>query len=185
MRRWIYNIISVVYSLIKFSVIKFFHWRTFDFHFIERFSPGTSVRFVGNGRIKFEKYITAHNGARFRAINKGHLIIGENSRFNYNCIVVARNYIRIGKGVGFGPNVMIFDHDHDYKAKEGFKRKFINGKIIIGDNCWIGANTVILKNTILGSNCVVAAGSVISGSYPDNTLIVQKRETQQKSIIIE
>lgn len=43
--------------------------------------------------------------------------------------------------------------------------------IIIGDGCFIGSNSIILKGTNLGKNCVVGAGSVVSGSFPDNVII--------------
>lgn len=184
MRRWIYNLISVLFSLIKFSILKIFHWNSFKYPLISRFSPNTDIRFIGNGQIIISKNVTAHTGTKLRVANEGKLFIGENSRFNYGCIIVSRNFINIGKGVGFGPNVLIYDHDHDFRADGGFKSNFKEGKVEIGDNCWIGANTVILKNTILGKNCVVGAGSVITGCFPDNSMIIQKRETTQKNIII-
>lgn len=43
--------------------------------------------------------------------------------------------------------------------------------IIIGDGCFIGSNSIILKGTNLGKNCVVGAGSVVSSSFPDNVII--------------
>jgi acetyltransferase-like isoleucine patch superfamily enzyme len=43
--------------------------------------------------------------------------------------------------------------------------------IIIGDGCFIGSNSIILKGTNLGKNCVVGAGSVVYGSFPDNVII--------------
>ena len=72
-------------------------------------------------------------------------------------------------------------------SKGGLKAdKYKEGTIEIGENCWIGANTVILRNTKLGKNCVVAAGSVLGNcEYPDNTVIYQKRETLVKSYEIE
>ena len=72
----------------------------------------------------------------------------------------------------------MYDHDHDYRKGlnvDSNKEDFIRAPIIIGQNCWIGANTVILKGTVLGDNCVVGAGSVISGKYPNNSVIIQKR----------
>ena len=47
----------------------------------------------------------------------------------------------------------------------------------IGDNSWIGCNVVILRGTSIGKNCIVGAGSVLKGTYPDNSVIVQKRQT--------
>ncbi|WP_370519657.1 DapH/DapD/GlmU-related protein [Adlercreutzia sp. ZJ242] len=55
--------------------------------------------------------------------------------------------------------------------------------VVIGENSWIGANTVILRGTIMGKNCVVGAGCVIKGSYPDNSIVIQRRETTVKEIV--
>lgn len=45
------------------------------------------------------------------------------------------------------------------------------GKIEIGDDCFIGMNSIILKGTKLGNNVIVGAGSVVHGSFPDNCII--------------
>lgn len=47
----------------------------------------------------------------------------------------------------------------------------------IGKNCWIGANTVILRGTTIGDNSVIGAGCVLKGEYPAGAIIIQKRET--------
>ena len=44
--------------------------------------------------------------------------------------------------------------------------------IVIGESCFFGANSIILKGTTLGKKVVVGAGSVICGSFPDNVIIV-------------
>ena len=48
--------------------------------------------------------------------------------------------------------------------------------MIIGDNVWIGANTVILRGSIIDNGCVIGAGSVIKGEYPPDSVVIQKRE---------
>lgn len=184
MRRLRNNIISVIFSLLRFCIIKLFHWKTFRFNLIERFSPNTHIYFMGNGKIILGNYVTAHTNTRLIAGNNAQLIINDNVRFNYGCIVTAQNYINIRKGVEFGPNVLIYDNDHDFRVDGGLKaKKFRTGKVIIGENSWIGANTVILKDTVIGANCVVGAGSVIKGIFPDNSLIIQKRDTIAKPIL--
>ena len=66
--------------------------------------------------------------------------------------------------------------NHLFDEKNGVQRKKFRSKpISIGKNCWIGANTVILKGTVIGDNCVIGAGSVISGVYGSGLVIVQKR----------
>lgn len=75
----------------------------------------------------------------------------------------------------FGPGVMVFDHDHDYTyalSEDRYKEQ----SVIIGDNVWIGANTVILRGTTIGANSVVGAGCVLKGTYPSDSLIIQKKD---------
>lgn len=77
-----------------------------------------------------------------------------------------------------GPSVYIYDHDHLFDSESGARRgEFSLGKVIIGNNCWIGANTVILKDTTIGDNCVIGAGSVIKGEIKPGTKVIQKRNT--------
>lgn len=186
MKRFINNILSIIYSLIKFSIIKVFHWKTFKYNAIERFSPDTDIYFLGNGTLKLGKFVRAHSGVRLRVCDNAVLKIDDNVSFNYGCMVTAKKYIHIGEGVQFGPNVLIFDNDHNFRATGGLKaNKFKCADITIGANTWIGANTVILKGTSIGENCVVGASCVVNGKYPDNTLIYQKRETTISEIELE
>ena len=74
--------------------------------------------------------------------------------------------------------MLIYDHDHDYRAQGGIKAgKYKTTPVRIGDNVWIGANTVILRGTTIGNNVVIGAGSVVSGNVEDNTVFIQKRAT--------
>lgn len=54
-------------------------------------------------------------------------------------------------------------------------KQFICSDVYIGENTWIGANTLILKGTRIGANCVIAGGSVVLGNIPDDSIFVQKR----------
>lgn len=186
MKRFVNNVVSVFYSFVKFNFIKLFHWHQFYFSFVERCSPNTDIYFIGReGKIVLGHKVRMHTLCRLRVIKKGVIKIGDNTTMNYGCMVTSRNNIIIGNGCEFGPNVLLYDHDHDYKCEGGLKaNKYVNGTIEIGENSWIGANCVILKNTKLGKNCVVAAGTVLGNcEYPDNTVIYQKRETITKSFI--
>ena len=187
MKRFINNVISVFYSFFRFVFMKLFYGKHFKYYPIERFSPNTEVHFLGKGFIYLGKFVRVHSLCRFRVIRQGCIKIDDNAKFNYGCMITARKMIHIGAGTELGPNVLLYDHDHDFRCKGGLKAdKYKEGTIEIGENCWIGANTVILRNTKLGKNCVVAAGSVLGNcEYPDNTVIYQKRETLVKSYDIE
>ncbi|MCG8310081.1 MAG: acyltransferase, partial [Cytophagales bacterium] len=43
--------------------------------------------------------------------------------------------------------------------------------IKIGSNCWIGSKVTILDGVTLGKGCVLAAGSVVTRSFPANSII--------------
>lgn len=178
MSRLINNIISVGYSMIRFTSLKLFKGKLFSFKGIQRFSPNTQLFFLKNGEIHLGKKVRVHSGSKLRAIGEGKIHIGNDATFNYGCMLVSLKKIEIGAGVEFGPNVLVYDHDHDFRVKGGIKaNKYKYADVSIGRNTWVGANTIILRGTRIGANCVVGAGCVISGDYPDNSIIVQKRET--------
>ncbi len=89
--------------------------------------------------------------------------------------IYAMKEITIGNDVLIGGNCKIIDNDfHPLLASKRIDQQVKDIKkrpIVIGDGCFIGANSIILKGTTLGRNCVVGAGSVVSGSFPDNVII--------------
>ena len=184
MRRLINNIISVAYSFIKFSLVKLFRWKEFTFFPIERFSPNVVTEFEKNSRVIFGKKVRVHSGCKIKVRNGGKLEIGNDVKINYYCIIACHDQISIGAGTEFGPSVYLYDHDHDYKA--GIKEeKYKKTPISIGNNCWIGANTAILRGTHIGNNCVIGAGSIVKGDIPDNTIYVQERIQHMRSYVID
>lgn len=184
MRRTINNLISVAFSLVKFSLMKIFNWSGFVFSPIQRFSPNVVTEFNHGSKVVLGKMVRVHSGTKIKVRKGGKLTIGANAKINYNCIIACHDSIEIGEGTEFGPTVYLYDHDHDYRA--GLKEnKFKSAPIVIGKNCWIGANTVILRGTVLGDNCVVGAGCVLSGKYDSGSVIVQKRNTTVKQIEVD
>lgn len=113
----------------------------------------------------------------------GELVIGDGVGIGSANFIVCHSKISIGENTIFGPNVLVYDHDHIYDSKNGVDKKcFTTAPVTIGKNCWIGANVVILKGTTIGDNCVVGAGTVIKGIIPSGTLIKQNREYICKKI---
>lgn len=89
--------------------------------------------------------------------------------------IYARKEITIGDDTNIGGNVKILDNDFhpiDPQARRAdIKEQIGTGPVIIGKNCFIGCNALILKGTVLGDNCVVGAGAVVSGVFEDNCVI--------------
>ena len=178
MRRRIYNIISVLFSAIKFGILRLIHGSHIRFDGIQRFSPNTEVLISENGTLHLGKKVRAHRRSKLSVFGNGLLEIGANTALGNGVSVTCMEKITIGEGVQIGPDTKIYDHDHDFRVPGGVKaEKFVTAPVEIGDNTWIGCNVVILRGTTIGKNCIVAAGSVLKGNYPDNSVIVQKRQT--------
>ena len=186
LRRLLYNLISVCFSALKFGLLKFFHFRHFFFQGIQRFSPNTEVIVSEHGTIRLGKHVRAHRRSKLLAFDQGVLEIGSNTALGNGVSIICMEKITVGEGVQIGPDVKIYDHDHDFRVPGGIRaEKFRTAPVEIGDNSWIGCNVVILMGTKLGENCIVGAGSVLKGQYPANSVIVQKRTTEVTTYSME
>lgn len=103
-----------------------------------------------------------------------HIEIGNHVGIS-GATIYARKGITIGDHTMIGGNVKILDNDfHPIEAEARIRddKDMIRAKEIrIGNNCFIGCNSIILKGTVLGDNCVVGAGAVVSGQFEDNCVI--------------
>ena len=176
MRRFLNNIISCLFSIFRFSSLKIFHFSGLKFHLVERFSPNVVVEMGKKSSLILGKMVRVHSGSKIKVRKNATLVIESGVKMNYNCIIACHKEIKIGKGTQFGPSVYLYDHDHDYKSGLD-KDMYLEDAIEIGQNCWIGANTVILRGTKIGDNCVVGAGCVLKGIFPNNSVVLQKRDT--------
>lgn len=141
-------------------------------------APSAEITIEPGSNVSIGKYFRARSGCHIRSRKGAVLNIGKNVSVNHGCMIVCRERITIGNDVQFGPNVMVYDHDHDYRSDGGVKSmKYSVSTIKIGDNVWIGANSVILRGTVLGDDVVIAAGSVVKGNIPNGSLVYNKRET--------
>lgn len=140
--------------------------------------PQSSIEFVGKGITINSHPLSNMVGLSQRTIlvarHGGQIKIGANTGISGSTIY-AMDRIDIGRDVLIGGNCKIIDNDfHPLRAEQRNPQKVEDIKkrpIVIGDGCFIGANSIILKGTTLGKNCVVGAGSVVCGSFPDNVII--------------
>ncbi|MEO6722031.1 MAG: glycosyltransferase [Ferruginibacter sp.] len=106
----------------------------------------------------------------------GELIIGNNVLFNNHSTVTCQGQIIIGDDTWFGEGVRLYDHNHKYKDRNVpfTQQGYNNGIIKIGNNVWVGSNSVILNNVTIGDGCVIGANNVIYKSLPPNTIVKSK-----------
>ena len=75
--------------------------------------------------------------------------------------------ISIGDDVVFGPNVYLLAHDASTKPYLGYTKV---GKVSIGNNTFVGADTTIMPGVSVGNNCIIGTGSLVTKDVPDNTV---------------
>ena len=153
-----------------------------------------SIRFIGRPcywnllaveasvRIEKNKHASLQIGNGFRArrnvelnARSGQLIVGNQVFMNTGCIITAREQITIGNGTIFGPNVMVYDHDHKIENGRVQDNQYMCAPVTIGKNVWIGAGSIILMGSVIEDNCIVAAGSIVKGTIPEGSVFLQKR----------
>lgn len=186
MNKYVHAAYCVPCGMFKMASLKICRGKNFKGPKISMVSPLTEITLDKGGQLEIGENFKMRDGAKIR-IRKGAVCkIGKNASVNSHNMIVCHNKVIIGNDVQFSPNVQIYDHDHNYRVEGGVKvGKYKTTPIVIGDNVWVGANTVILRGSKIGNNCVIGAGCIVRGEYPDGSLIVQKRITEVNRIIRE
>lgn len=183
MNKYLRAAVVVPFGAVKMCWTKAFHMKNFSGPTVCMISPSTEISIDRGGKLKIGAMFKMRDGAKIRVRKGAECLIGNNTSVNSNNMIVCHEKIVIGDNVQLSPNVQIYDHDHDYRHPDGLKANhFKTEPVAIGNNVWIGANTVILRGTAIGNNCIIGAGCVIKGKIEDNSVVVQKREEQIKRI---
>lgn len=141
------------------------------------------LKIEGNGSLKISKDSSILDYS-FINVGKGaELLLKDHVFINRNGVIVCNNKIEIGDNVAIGPNVSMYDHDHIVRAdlRQDWTKSKV-GNIIIENDVWIAANTVILRNSHISHNSVIAAGLVVKGSIPENIIAYAKQSINYKKI---
>jgi len=133
-----------------------------------------------SGTIKIARDVRFVNSTRINmaGVNKpcsiavgvnGSLFIGKNSGFS-GCSIVCEDLIVIGDYCTIGANVSIYDNDFHalpyLDRRLGDPSKIKHSRIKIGNDVFIGANSILLKGTHIGDRTIIGAGSVVTGFIP-------------------
>lgn len=93
--------------------------------------------------------------------------VGKNFFANYNCTILDVAKVIIGDNCQLAPNVAIYTAGHPLHPDSRNSGYEYGIRVTIGDNVWVGGNTVICPGVKIGSNVVIGAGSVVTKDIPD------------------
>jgi acetyltransferase-like isoleucine patch superfamily enzyme len=122
------------------------------------------MKVIGNPRI--------HPTASIRCGE--NITLGRNAHINQYCCVWASKNSRIvlGDNLLMGPGVKIFSSNHRAALGSPMNAQpFVEKDIVIGDDVWLGANSVVVAGVTIGEGAIVAAGSVVTKDVPTYTIV--------------
>lgn len=107
-----------------------------------------------------------------------HTKIGKNFFGNFNLTIQDDAEVTIGDNCNFGPNVTIVTPVHpmlpnerrEMMTADGSKKHLCYAKPVhIGNDCWFGASVTVCPGVTIGDNCVIGAGSVVTKDIPQDS----------------
>lgn len=138
-------------------------------------------RIIGGEYIEIGKNVSIFHGLRIEAIDEWNLhhftptiIIEDNVGIQQNCHITCAEEIAIGKCTSILPSVMITDIVHPYNDTSippGCADIKV-APVSIGAYCMIGYGSAIMPGVKIGNNCIVGANSVVTHDLPDGSVAV-------------
>ncbi len=101
-----------------------------------------------------------------------NISVGKNFYSNHNLVILDCAKVSFGDNVFIAPNCGFYTAGHPLEASERNKGLEYARPITVGDNVWFGANVSVLPGVTIGDNCVIGAGSVVNKDIPANSLAV-------------
>jgi acetyltransferase-like isoleucine patch superfamily enzyme len=101
----------------------------------------------------------------------GDVIIGDNTHLGLSNTLIGP--VRIGNNTIFAQNIVLSGLNHGYSNPDiPIKdQKETTADIVVEEDCWIGANSVIVAGVTIGKHSIVAGGSVVTKNVPPYTIV--------------
>lgn len=101
-----------------------------------------------------------------------NISLGENFYMNVNCVILDGARVTFGDNVFVAPGCGFYTAGHPFDVAQRNSGLEYARPITVGNNVWIGGNVVVLPGVTIGDNCVIGAGSVVVKDIPSNSLAV-------------
>ncbi len=129
------------------------------------------------GHLKKLKNIFAHCGEQvfieygFHCDYGDKISLGNNVYLNVNCTLLDGGHITIGDNSLIGPGVQIITINHDTNPASRLTKTNYASDVLLENNVWIGAGSIILPGVNIGQGAVIGAGSVVTAKVQPDTLV--------------
>ncbi|HTA81618.1 MAG TPA: acyltransferase [Bacteroidia bacterium] len=124
-----------------------------------------------NSTLEIEGDVTLYAGVTINGIN-AKIVIKHGTAINGGTQIIALSDIEIGQNCMIAQGVIIRDNDgHKLSTEANAEVDMGIEKVRIGNHCWLGQRSMILKDVILQDNVIVAAGAVVTKSVDANNLV--------------
>lgn len=101
----------------------------------------------------------------------GMIVLGAHCSVNPFCVLYGHGGLTIGNDVRIATHTVMIPANHNFRGVGLIRNQGTSQRgIIIGANCWLGANVTLLDGVEIGANSVIAAGSVVARSVPAGSL---------------
>ena len=175
------KILIMLINFIRMAFLNAVHMGNVNASLVQNINPRTEIAVGEKSKQTLKHSVFTRRNVSFR-VEGGELTIGT-SFFNQGCSITCMDNIQIGDNCLFGPNVVVVDHDHEYRyTDERRGNHYRKAPISIGNNVWIGANVTILRGTQIEDGAVIGAGCIIRGKVEKNTVVVNKQDIHIKNI---
>ena len=113
----------------------------------------------------------------------GHnIFLGDDFFANHHCVMLDAARIDIGSRVLLGPGVHLYTTTHPINAQERAAGLQMVAPIVLGDDCWIGGNAIVMPGVTIGARSIIGAGSVVTRDIPVDVIAVGNPCRVTKSI---
>ena len=99
-----------------------------------------------------------------------HIRLGKRFFANFHLTILDEALVTIGDDCFCGPNVSIYTACHSTNPVERNSRREWAKPVSIGNSVWIGGDVTILPGVTIGDNCTIGAGSVVTRDIPANSV---------------
>lgn len=98
--------------------------------------------------------------------------LGDNFYSNHNLVILDGAKVKFGDNVFVAPNCGFYTAGHPLEISKRNNGLEYAKPINVGNNVWFGANVIVLPGVTIGDNCTIGAGSVVVKDIPANSLAV-------------